>query len=414
MAIRSVEEVIQNSIRVEYWLHQIDRFDADSNRLPDLDLTPFVDRDRSAIRRDMCRVEDPLTADIELRIVDEQAIRLWGTTQPPWTAMRLRFSMRVWNLATGHDTGMWRLGTLIPESPSLMADQRPRSYAIGCHDIIYTLTSPTGGTLHIPGGVGVGDAIAGLFTDQFDIGSAPNRIPIDGRFLNRLTALVPGEGLNFMIKQEMTWLKVIDRLLDIAGWRPAWVNRDGFLTSEPWVNPTTLNKELTLDDTQGRSAIGLGATFKQDAFFATNRWHFTQSNVTPGETPSVENGGIVIVENEDDGPAAIKTRGYTRNAIYDIVVADNQSLQHYADRQIVADTIPVRQLCLKVKQMPFPWHRGIVEVTHKQLGIVAEKFFLRSWSLPMNGDDADIVLEAFEGSGELLSDTRNADAIPRG
>ena len=357
------------------------------------DLTPYFIQEGGQIERDNCAASDHATARLTFAFTDDDVIRLFGQPDIPWSSMRLRPAMRL----VSHDglgTSDWcNLGVFLPETPTRRADQQPKVYDVDCHDVVSTLESTTAGTVLIAGGRTVQEAIEGLFALESP-DSPLNLVPnIPRRFPRSISGAVPSDR-QWVIDEDITWLLIMDQLLEMVGWRPLWVDQDGFVTSDLWIDPRALPVDLFLDDLPGESVVTIGSSNKLDTFGVPNHWVFIRSDFDPvaSEAPA-PGAGIEIRENLDTGPSSQLVRQRIVSSVQRVDVADQEALRLYADRTVLHDTIPSRTLCVQVSPQPIPWHRGVVDVTVRDLGIVGEKHLISSWTLPLDGADASLVME---------------------
>ena len=365
------------------------------------DLTDFFIPEGSQLERNSCATQDALTGRLHFGFTREEIRDVFDADTVAWSQLRLRVSMR---LAAGDRVTDWvSLGVLLPETPSLMADQTPLLFAVDCHDVIHGLAEPTNGTLGIAGGTPVGQAIDSLFNIETLAGS-PSAKPLQLQRDFALQAIsVPLKSdRQWIIDENTTWLLIIDQLLESAGWLPPWVNRDGVLTSAPWVAPSPgAQIELVLDDDPRTSVVALGAANKIDTYGVPNLFTYIATDFDPDATDTpVEGNGITTRANLDVGPSSQQARGRVIASVVRVDAVDQASLEAIADRDFLASVTPAKTLCLEVAPQPLPWHRGIVEVTINDLGIVGERFMVREWSMPLDGGDCRIVLDGISDVGE--------------
>ena len=288
------------------------------------------------------------------------------------------------------------LGVFLPETPRVMADQTPKEYAVDCHDLIYGLSSATNGTLGIVGGSPVGQAIEALFNLETLAGS-PSAKPLP---LRRSPVLLGIEtplksDRQWIIDENTTWLLVIDQLLESVGWLPPWTDREGSLTSAPWVAPSvSAVPDLVLDDNPRTSVVALGASHREDVFGVPNLVTYIATDFDPDATVTpTEGNGLVTLANVDSGPSSQQARGRVLASVVRVDAADQASLEAIAQRDFLALVTPAKTICLDIAPQPIAWHRGLVELTITDLGIVGERFLIRDWSIPLDGGDCRITMD---------------------
>ena len=367
------------------------------------DLTPWFSPDGCTIERDNCASQDHATCRLVFTFTDEEVQEVFGVPEVPWSSMRLRPSMKLVSHSGHGETDWYNLGVFIPEEPARNADENPKVYSVDCHDLISIAALPTAGTFVTVGATpNIVDVLGTLYNVRLSgLSFAPN-IPIRWGYPTQrpLPGQVPSQR-QWVIGEETTWLLITDQLLEMAGWRPPWVDENGFLTSEPWRNSggdryvDILAADLNLTATK-ESVISLGATNKEELFGTPNYWVFIRSDFDPeSNAPSVENGGIIVAQNPDDGPSSIQARGgRVVPSVQRVDAEDAAALREYADRAILMDRTPAKSLCLEVAPFPPPWHRGIADVTIEDLGIRSERFLIASWTLPLDGGDMSLTMDS--------------------
>lgn len=357
------------------------------------DLTPYLLPDDSRLERDSCDDQDCLTGRIAVALTDADSLAAFGTVEPPWSSMLLRPAMRLVSL-DGRGTTAWHnLGVVVPETPAIAAEEEPRVYDLDCHDLMTWLAEPTGRTVTVDAGTDIAAAIEGLFLSDPATQDVADYAPaVPRRFPRPVIAETPDER-QWIIDDATTWHLVIDDLLEMAGFRPPWIDADGFLTSDLFEDPATadLPVELAVTDDADVSNLGTGATAKLDTWGVPNRWRFINTAV---DDPT-EGAGILTIDNLADGPTSRAGRGgrvVPRTVRVD--VADQRALQEYAQRVVVQDRTPQAVRCIEVAPQPPPWHRALITVTSAGFDLTAAKHLGRSWDLPFNGEDLQVVAEA--------------------
>ena len=390
----SIQAVAAGSYRVDTRVHQV--VPSVRGHFEIRDLTPYFSPDGCTIERDNCAGQDHATCRLTFVFTDAEVLDVFGVPEIPWSSMRLRPSMRLVSLDGHGETDWYDLGVFLPETPRRKADENPKVYAVDCHDLISSLALPTAGTFIGSTGASVVDVLGTLFETATPDGlRLVPEIPVRWGYPDQ--RVLPGVLLTvrqWVIGEDTTWLLIIDQLLEMAGWRPPWVDESGTLTSEPWRDPNELPADLTLTTTRD-SVVALGASNQQNLFGTPNNWVFIRSDFDPEqEAPTVENGGIVVRRNTDRGPSSVQARGRVVSSVERVDAIDVAALRAYADRAVTMDVTPARSLCLDVAPQPPPWHRGIVDVTINDLGVVSERYLVASWSLPLDGGDMSLTMDS--------------------
>ena len=203
---------------------------------------------------------------------------------------------------------------------------------------------------------------------------------------------------NWVLDESNTWLYVIDQLLESAGWLPPWIDREGLLISEFWENPENKRVELSISDDPRTATIALGASLLEDTYGVPNEFTFIATDFDPDETSTpVVGSGIAKRSNTNIGPSSQEARGRVVASVVRVDAADQEALEAIADRIFLNSVTPAKTLCVEIVPQPLPWHRGIVEVTSRGLGIQQERYMIREWRLPLDGQNASLVMDRIDG-----------------
>lgn len=392
----TIAEVVAGSYSVETRVHSVrpgqlghfNRLDHGNRG----DLSQWFAPSGCTIERDNCAPQDHATCRLTFIFADDEIQDVFGVPEIPWSSMRLRPSMKLVSIEGRGETDWYNLGVFIPETPTRRADESPKVYDVDCHDLISMLSKDTGGTVIATGGQTVQTAIEGFF----NLVGPDFPFPVVPDIPRAWARPIVGEVISdrqWILDEDITWLLIIDQLLEMVGWRPPWVNEEGNLTSDRWENPEFLATDLVLTDDSRISNISLGASNKLDVFGVPNRWVFIRSDFDPESEPPVVDNGIVVRNNENIGPSSQNARGRIASQVMRVDVADQAALEAFADRLTLRDRLPAKTLCVDICPQPMPWHRGIVDVTLRDLGYESERFIMRSWSLPLDGGDASIMMD---------------------
>ena len=391
----SVQAVAGGSYRVDTRVHEVSP--TGIGHVFVRDLTPYFSPDGCTIERDNCAAQDHATCRLTFTFTDAEVQQVFGVPEIPWSSMRLRPGMRLVSLDGHGATDWYNLGVFLPETPRRRADESPKVYDVDCHDLISMLAKDTGGTVVASGGQTVQSAIEALFALPAPNLLVPALVPdIPRAWARPITGALLSDR-QWIVGEDVTWLLIIDQLLEMVGWRPPWVNEDGNLTSDVWVNPDLLNPDLVLTDDSRTSNVTLGASNKLDVYGVPNRWVFIRSDFDPVVTSAPTDGdGIVVRDNPALGPSSQAVRGRIASQVMRVDVVDQAALEAFADRVVLQDRIPAKTLCVEICPQPLPWHRGTVDVSLAEFGFGSERFLIRSWSLPLDGGDASLVMDGIE------------------
>lgn len=333
------------------------------------DLTRYLVLDGSQIERDSCAETGHLTA--RLRFIFDDGVAI-----PKWSAVRLALSINIINLDDLTETGFEPFGVLIPESPERVADEDPQIWDVDCHDAM-TVIAGTAGRTYSTGGGSIGQNISKILAMANEIQVDPALTAIGGA----------AEVRQFPIKNSTSFLLGIDHLLESAGWRPAWTDRNGQLTSAAFVDPSTLPAVAHLSG----DVIGLGARAKDDTWGTPNQAVFIRDVV--GSTP-VEGDGIYTINNIDSGPASQNARdGRVVSSSYEVDADSHSALVAYANREAMKVFQVPLTVCMDTIPRTDLWHRDVVTIDSSDLDYDdTDKFIIDSWVLPLDGGLMNVVL----------------------
>ena len=292
-----------------------------------------------------------------------------------WMSQRIRPYITL----TGDDgvAVRWDLGVFIMDSPAHKTGRTPTVWTVEAYDLLTIIDSPPSTSYRVAAGTSYVAEVESIIGTKFgetvgiDQASAAKTLPAD---------------LVWAVSDpQVTWLKIVNDLLDAIGYVGIWVDRDGTFRSGPYVSRASRSPSWTFDDSRSDTIMGESATLMQDWFATPNTWVFSRSNPDPAQTIPVEGDGIYTVVNQSDGPASVDVRGWTKVSKRDVDVADQASLVAFGDRVVDDEKAPATKVSLSCSACPVLWHLDTVQVSSGALGLSEKRLGVDSWTLSLDG-----------------------------
>jgi hypothetical protein len=268
----------------------------------------------------------------------------------------------------------FNLGAYFTNAPNKVVGEIPVTYEVECYDLLHALDTPTGDTYSVQTGRSYLEVIAEILTGQ-----GFTKFIIDQ---TAASLTVPNTRI-WPIGDNVTWLGIVNDLLNAVGYQGIWSDWNGYLRCEKYIRPIERASEFVYD--RGIYTTMLGARVVNfDFFFAPNRWVAVRNNDVDGPTP-VEGNGMYTYTNEFDGPTSVQARGnrvITR--LLSIDAADQQTLEERAQISIDADTRIVTKYQIETGLNPLHWHFDRITLDDPEIGPSIE-LISTSWTLPLRG-----------------------------
>lgn len=295
----------------------------------------------------------------------------------PFASHRVSLGMTVTDLSSGASARQ-PLGTYLMENPTVNLDFDQVWSADG-YDLLTILDTPIPYSWSVADGTSIRTAVEAVLT------AAETDLDFVGWYVD---STVRGDRV-WPLGGQTTWIDVLDELLVSAGWRPIWLTREGYLTSDEYQNTKTLQPDFFYDATAADTTIGYGATVETDVWGIPNQWIFIADIADPAVAAPSEGNGVVRLRNESDGPSSIANRGRVINRIVQVDATDQAALQLEAERQQETDIQSVQKIRFKAVPSPQLWHRNIIQV-HFPPHVIRRNAVVQRWSLPLDGNDMSI------------------------
>lgn len=275
-------------------------------------------------------------------------------------------------------TKTWPLGVYLPIRPETPLGETPITYGMTCHDKLQLLHKPVGDTYVVASGTGYLAAVRTAITDSGYTGLAPL---LDGT--SEATTLDAPMVWVLDPNDLSNWIRVANNSLASVGYRGLYADRNGRYCSEPYQDPRVRPSIWTLDlSDPGTQIVAEYRTLTTDTFDQTNWWTFWRTGMT---TQPVEGNGRYTVDLSDGGTKV--------KSPVPLDVADQTALVARGDA--IVQTARQVARTLTIETSPNPAIAGHFDVLYyRDPSAVGEfKTQVRSWRLPLNGDDMSLTLE---------------------
>lgn len=272
----------------------------------------------------------------------------------------------------------YNLGAYYTSTPVHDPSTSPVIYDVTGYDLLEALSSPVGSAYSVDKGSAYLDAVVQILADQ-----GFSQVLLDP---DRATTTLTSARV-WPLDENITWLTVINDLLNAVGYEGIWADWDGVLRARAYQVPTMRTPEWVYDTGDNTSLLSTKRTVTRDFFDAPNRWVFVRSNEPDGTTP-VDGNGIYTFINQSDGPTSVDARGRVISTVVPTEAADQDALvasasqtiaeQQRIDVKVVASTAP----------NPLHWHQDRILLSDPAIGEDID-VLETSWSLPLDGSDMD-------------------------
>ena len=282
--------------------------------------------------------------------------------------------VRPWFAVARSESGpwhRWNLGVYLLTSPEEAAGEEPRTRAVNGVDKLWLLDRPVGDTYVIPKGTSYLDAIRQVLTDA----GASGGLLLDG---DRQATTLADDAVWILTDAERTWLRVINDLLAMIGYRGLWVDEDGRFRSAPYQPPSEVGSVWTFDTMDVLEGIaGEDRKLSADVYDQPSYWRFVRKM---DGTPT-EGDGIYTV----DRSAGVQ---YPRRKVAFLDAADQAALIAQGNAIVAEDTANTRLLSFDSSPLPLT-HADVVTVNDPGLSVWV-RAQVRKWTLT---DDGSLSLE---------------------
>lgn len=202
-------------------------------------------------------------------------------------------------------------------------------------------------------------------------------------------ALAPPDAMTSMSQSgPTTWLRIVNDLLAMVGYRGVWADENGYFRFTPYADPADRPVEFSFDfDDIDDSVIAGNRTAVQDFSTVPNVWVFLQQNLTDGSGNPIEpteGAGQYTVTNQSDGPASIDARGGLEwISVVQLDAADQASLVSQGDAQVAADKRVTKQFTVATAPFPAAGHFDVYTYSDLAAAGGAVKVQETAWTLDL-------------------------------
>jgi len=290
-----------------------------------------------------------------------------------WGKARVRLSM---TLTAPEGTFTAPLGVFLLSTPETEAGEDPKTYSVEGYDLLEVLDQPHGATFVAAAGTGY------LANARTLIEAAGLSVTFADEQADRLI----GAARVWPIDEQTTTLNIINDLLAAVGFRGLNVGPEGTCRSQPYTPLADRGVEWVYDAGVDRTEVGESRTAIFDFFDAPNRLVGVSDDPEAGIAP-------VTLDNVSDGPTSQDGRGRVITTVRRYEAADSAALAAQAGEDFDQLSKVAEEFTVSVSPNPLHGHMDVVRLVDPDLG-VSRRCIVRSWTLPLNGDDAVLDLRA--------------------
>lgn len=282
-----------------------------------------------------------------------------------------------YTMTDGTIAARFNLGAYYTSTPARELERTPATFDVDGFDILLGLDDPVGSSYAIGAGRSYLAEVETILA-----GRGYTAYVIDQTHADKVlpTARV------WTLDDNLTWLTVVNDLLDAVGYAGLWSDWDGRLHAGAYTLPSRRASEWSYTAERVTSMLGAQRSIIRDFFRTPNRWVFRRGNQTDGPPP-IEGDGIYTVINTDQGDTSVEGRGgrvVTRSEALD--VADQESLIAVGDRIADDDRRVAANVALTTFPNPLHWHFDRCHVADPRLAGVSQ-VLATAWTLPLGGGD---------------------------
>ena len=297
-------------------------------------------------------------------------------------------------LSSGTTVARWNLGVYVLTTPQRTVGETPETYEVQGYDRLMLLKREVGADYTVAAGVTYRAAILAVFTAAGLSGVLIDGSAADVTLPAARSWLLVGDSTNpDQTTTPVTWLRIVNDLLNAINFRSVWADQDGQFRCGEYQDPTVRAPEYVFDADSTLTILGEDRTITEDVWATPNRWVFRQTNRASGSPTPSEGDGIYTLTNQSDGPTSVNGRGLTWAAVIDYEAASHAKLVSLGDRRVASDRRVTTTL--KVSTGPFPGAGHFDVFTYADLAAGGtRKVQATSWRMPLDGGNVEWEWEA--------------------
>lgn len=307
--------------------------------------------------------------------------RLALSRQLAWGNDLVRLYM---TLADGTVEARWNVGVFALTTPDRKVGESPETYDVQGYDRLHLLQRQVGADYTVTAGTTYRQALEDAFTAAglsgvlIEGAAADDTLPAD-----KTWALVPDDESDpDQTDTPVTWLRVVNDLLQAINFRGVWADQDGIFRCEGYLAPSVRAVEWTFDADDVDTIVGADRTVSEDVWAAPNKWVFRWKNGGTG----VEGDGVYTVDESDTTNGDRLGRTLVWTSVIDYEAASQAKLVELGDRRVAADKRVTSRLEVTTGPMPGAGHADVFSYVDVELG-GPRKVTAVEWEMPLDGGD---------------------------
>jgi len=306
-------------------------------------------------------------------------------------------------LSSGLTVARWNLGVYVLTTPQRTVGETPETYDVQGYDRLMLLNRQVGADYRVAAGVTYRAAIVAAFAAAGLSGVLIDGSAADSTLPAARSWLLVGDSTNpDQTATPVTWLRVVNDLLNAINFRAVWCDQDGQFRCSGYQDPKVRAPEYVFDADSQLTILGEDRTLTEDVWSTPNRWVFRQTNRSSDAPTPTEGDGIYTRVNDTDGPTSITGRGLTWTAVVDYEAASHAKLVSLGDRRVASDRRVTT--ALKVWTGPFPGagHFDVFTYSDAAAG-GTRKVQATGWRMPFDGGNVEWDWEAVTSASAVAA-----------
>lgn len=279
--------------------------------------------------------------------------------------------------ATVLTTMRFNLGAFYVDSPEEDLSQVPSTFEVTGYDILSVLDDAVGDAYSVDVNVDPLERV-----EEILLSRGISRYQID----KDRTGTLLTSPLVWTMENNVTWLVVVNKLLEYVGYQGIWSDWNGVFRAQTYTTPSDRSPEWVMGVSVADTILTQRSKRQRDFYDAPNRWVFYWTTGTDGPAP-VDGAGRYEFVNATEGDTSVEARGgRTITKTVGVDTADQASLVAAAQRTIDADMQIPTQFSFDTAPFPLAWHFDKYTIMDPVLG-AAQDVLASSWSLNLDGSD---------------------------